>query len=246
MTYTVQENTRLQARAVNDLHVNGKLAAIVVENKSTDTASARLESICQTGPQVGLVNDGQCLLDVTRLRHGNNVTVLHVQNTVLLEDGTQHGLDDNTGGRVRHKGRLFMQLLGEEINTEVSVLASGRRGGDADDLARSALQHQEVAEADVVARDGDSVGNIGATRLARAAVCHSNLFLDVHIDLIMVMVVVRVSNLVSKLVDALAEGVVVAWWRSKHGKLAHLVTYFALLVQSFQKRCGPSDVPSSS
>jgi len=54
-----------------------------------------------------------------------------------------------------------MQLLGEEINTQVSVLASGSGGGDSDDLAGTALKDQEIAEADVVAWDGDGVGSIG-------------------------------------------------------------------------------------
>lgn len=50
-----------------------------------------------------------------------------------------------------------MELLGEEVNTEVAVLASLRRGGNADDLARAALEDQEIANADVVAGDGDGV-----------------------------------------------------------------------------------------
>ena len=52
-----------------------------------------------------------------------------------------------------------MQLLGEEVNTEVTVLASLRGGGDADHLARAALEDQEIANADVMAGDGDSVGS---------------------------------------------------------------------------------------
>jgi hypothetical protein len=60
-----------------------------------------------------------------------------------------------------------MQLLGEEVNTQVSVLASGSRRGDADDLARTTLKDQEIADADVVAWDGDGVGRIG--RLGRRA-----------------------------------------------------------------------------
>jgi len=51
-----------------------------------------------------------------------------------------------------------MELLREEVNTQVAVLAGLRRGGDADDLARTALEDQEIANADVVARDGDGVG----------------------------------------------------------------------------------------
>jgi hypothetical protein len=52
-----------------------------------------------------------------------------------------------------------MELLGEEINAKVAVLASGSRGRDADDLAGAALEDEDVTEADVVARDGDGVGS---------------------------------------------------------------------------------------
>tara|TARA_R110002003_G_scaffold251_8_gene17810 strand:+ start:2846 stop:3040 length:195 start_codon:yes stop_codon:yes gene_type:complete len=51
-----------------------------------------------------------------------------------------------------------MKLLGEQVNTEVAVLASLGGGGDADDLARAALEDQEIANADVVAGDGNGVG----------------------------------------------------------------------------------------
>jgi glycerate-2-kinase len=54
-----------------------------------------------------------------------------------------------------------MQLLGEEINTQVSVLACGRRGGDTDDLAWTTLEDQEIAETDVMAGDSDGVGGVG-------------------------------------------------------------------------------------
>jgi len=49
-----------------------------------------------------------------------------------------------------------VQLSGEEINTQVTVLSSGSRGGDADDLARTSLKDQEIAHTDVVAGNGDS------------------------------------------------------------------------------------------
>jgi len=51
-------------------------------------------------------------------------------------------------------------LSGEEINTQVTVLTSGRGGGDTDNLARASLEHQEVTHTDVVARDGDGVGGL--------------------------------------------------------------------------------------
>jgi len=54
-----------------------------------------------------------------------------------------------------------MQLLGEEVDTQVSVLASGRGGGHADDLARATLEDEEITEADVVAWDGYGIGRVG-------------------------------------------------------------------------------------
>lgn len=107
-----------------------------------------------------MVNNGQALLHIASLGHGHDTATLHVQDAVLLEDRAKHGLDDNTGGRVGDKGRLLVQLLGEQVHTEITILASGSRGRDANDLARSALQHQEVAVTNVVARNGDSIGDV--------------------------------------------------------------------------------------
>lgn len=62
----------------------------------------------------------------------------------------------------------------------------------------------------MVARDGDGVGDETATTgtAARAGLSDADVLLDVYIDVRMgVAVVVRVNNLVGKLVDALAEGV---------------------------------------
>lgn len=50
-----------------------------------------------------------------------------------------------------------MQLLGKQVNTKIAVLAGLGGGGDADDLARAALEDQKIANADVVAGDGDGV-----------------------------------------------------------------------------------------
>jgi len=59
-----------------------------------------------------------------------------------------------------------VKLLGEEVDSEIAMLASLGRSGDADDLARAALQDQEVANADVVARDGDGVRPTAAFNVA--------------------------------------------------------------------------------
>jgi hypothetical protein len=73
-----------------------------------------------------LINDGNGLLDIAGLGHSNDSAFLEIKDTILLEDWAKHSLDDNTGAWVGDEGRLFMQLLGEEINTQVSVLAGGR------------------------------------------------------------------------------------------------------------------------
>lgn len=53
-----------------------------------------------------------------------------------------------------------MQLLGEQVHTEIAVLAGGGRSRDADDLAWPALQQQDIAQADVVAGDGNRAGEV--------------------------------------------------------------------------------------
>jgi hypothetical protein len=144
---------------VDNLVVDSHLETIVVDDEDADTASAVVERLCETVEESRLVKDGKALLDITRLGHGNNATILtDVKNAVLLEDRAEHVLDNDGRSRVGDEGRLLMELLGEQVNTEVTVLSSLGGGGDANDLARASLQDQEVADADVVARDGDGVG----------------------------------------------------------------------------------------
>jgi hypothetical protein len=148
---------------VDDLVVDGQLTALIVDDKDADAATTVVEALGEASEEAGLVKDREALLDVTSLGHGDDVAVItDVKDTVLLEDRAEHVLDDNRRAGVADEGRLLVQLLGEEVNTEVAVLASLSRGGDADDLARAALQDQQVADPDVVAGDGDGVGNHGA------------------------------------------------------------------------------------
>jgi len=81
---------------VDDFHVNRQLAAVISQDHDTDGATTRVESILETLPKLGLVNDRDGLLDITSLSHGNNGTILEIKNTVLLEDWAEHGLDDDT------------------------------------------------------------------------------------------------------------------------------------------------------
>jgi hypothetical protein len=148
---------------VDDLEVNGELATTVVDDEDTDAATAVVEGLSETGEQAALVKDRETLLDITTLGHGDDGTVItDVKNAVLLEDGSDHVLDVHRRAGVAGEGGLLVQLLGEEVNTEVTVLASLGRGGDADDLARATLEDQQVTNADVVAWDGDGGGSDGA------------------------------------------------------------------------------------
>lgn len=196
----------LQARAVDHLHVNGHLATMVVHDEGTDAAAARLKGVGQAGPEVRLVNDGEALLDITGLGHGNKASILEVEHAVLLEDRAAHGLHNNAGGRVGDERGLLVELLGEEVNTEVAVLASGSGGGDADDLARSALEDEDVSVSDVVAGNGNSVGNVVIITTAGAASTAALTDLG-HLD---GLTALRVQDAVSHLVNSVAERVVVA------------------------------------
>lgn len=190
---------------MDDLHVDGHLAAVVADDQDADGATARLERLLEAGPEAALVNDGQVLLDIAGLGHGDDGALLHVEDAVLLEDGAEHGLDNDAGGGVGDKRRLLVELLGEEVDTEVTVLARGSRGRDADDLAGAALEDQDVTEADVVARDRDGVGPGLGVRGDRLATRLGSLGV---LDAVRTF---GVQDTVSKLVESLAERVVVAW-----------------------------------
>lgn len=82
-------------------------------------------------------------------------SILEVKDTVLLQDGSPHGLDNNAWSGVVNGRGLLVELLGEEVDSEVAVLAGSRGGGDPDDLGDAALKDQDVADSDVVAWDGN-------------------------------------------------------------------------------------------
>ena len=71
-----------------------------------------------------------------------------------------HGLDDDARSRVGDGAALLMELLGKQVDAKIAVLARGGGGTDADDLAGAALQHQDVAEADMVAGNANCVGHV--------------------------------------------------------------------------------------
>jgi hypothetical protein len=85
-------------------------------------------------------------------------------------------------------------------------------------LARTALKDQEIADADVVAGDGDSVGRTRGFNTALGSSLRSSAYLNVNFfRLMMVLLMMRfsiedtVTDTVSRLVETVAEGVVVTW-----------------------------------
>jgi hypothetical protein len=50
-----------------------------------------------------------------------------------------------------------MKLLREEVHTEIAMLAGLSGGGDTNDLARTTLKNQEVANADMVAGNRNGI-----------------------------------------------------------------------------------------
>ena len=136
------------------------------------------------------------------------MAVLEVKDAVLLHDGAAHGLDDDAGGGVVDGGGLLVELLGEEVDAEVAVLAGGSRGRDANDLAGTALEDQNVAIADVVSGDGHGVGDAGR---AAGGGRRSGYHLTHDLGVVVVVVVVMVGeDFVCHFVQSVTKRVVVS------------------------------------
>lgn len=206
----------LQTGAVDDLEVDDELTATVVDDEGTDRAAAISKGITDALEQTTLGDDREALLDIAGLGHGDQAAVItEVQDAVGLVDRAEHGLDNDRGGGVGDEAGLLLQLAGEEVNTQVAVLAGLGGDRDADDLAGAALQDEDVANADEVAGDGDGLAgratNAGlndADLLADAVAEPGRATLVTH-DILTVVVVEGVEDAVSSTLDAAAERVVV-------------------------------------
>jgi len=69
---------------------------MIIDHQDPNAATAGAEGIGEARPQIRLINDRDRLLYVASLRHGNNTAILQVKNTILLKDGAQHGLHNDT------------------------------------------------------------------------------------------------------------------------------------------------------
>ena len=214
-----------QSRTVNDLVIHSKLAPLIMNNQNTHTPTTIVVRRSQPLKQTALIKHRQTLLNIARLSHSHDAPVItDVQHAVLLEHGAEHVLHHDRGRGVRDKRRLLVQLLAEQVHAHVPVLARVRRRRDADHLAWPPLQHQQVADADVVAWDRDRVGRPAARNVACAvavlaawgahadlAVFDDDVFFAV-LAVVMVMAAARdgVQDAVGGALDTVAERVVVS------------------------------------
>lgn len=197
---------------MDDLVVDDELAATVVDDEGTDGTTAVSEGIADALEEVALGDDGETLLDIARLGHGDETVVItEVQDAVGLEDGAEHGLDNHGGRGIGDEAGLLLQLAGEEVDTEVTVLAGLGGDRDADHLARAALKDQDVANADEVAGDGDGLASGAAVAgLDDADVLTGSSDLT-GVGLLMLGVGEGVQDTVGSALNAAAEGVVLAF-----------------------------------
>ena len=201
---------------MDDLEVDDELAATVVDDEGADGATAVGEGVTDALEQVALGDDGETLLDVAGLGHGDDAGVVtEVQDAVGLVDGAQHGLDNDRGRGVGDEARLLLQLAGEQVDTEVAVLASLGGDRDTDHLARATLQDEDVANADEVAGDGDGLaGGATGTGLDDADLLTDAIGVAggttlVADDDVLLVVVEGVQHTVGSTLDTAAERVVV-------------------------------------
>jgi hypothetical protein len=74
---TAKQRTRfLQTRTVDDLHVNGELTTTITQDQDANGTTAGIKGFLEAGPEAGLIDHGNGLLDVTSLSHGNDCIVL--------------------------------------------------------------------------------------------------------------------------------------------------------------------------
>ena len=208
------------------LVINDQLTSTIIDDQSSNTTSAIRESALDLAEETIVVNDGKALLDITRLSHADKVAVItDVEDAVLLKDWSTHALDIDRRFWVGVEAALLLQFLGEEIDTKVAILTSLRRHADANDLARTTLKDDKIANADEVAGDGHGPGRVAAvawlhesdllslatSNSARAIVLDSDIDFSAITTMVMVMMVVvveRMGNSFSNTLRASTEAVV--------------------------------------
>jgi hypothetical protein len=149
---------------VNNLIVNSQFLSVIRDDQDANGSRTMTESLLQLAPEMALVNNLETLLDLTGLGHGNELAIItNVDKTILLKDRAEQGVENHWRRGMRNNARFFMKLLGEKVNTKVSVLAGLGAGGNTNDLARTVLENHEIANADVMTRDGEGALGLGVS-----------------------------------------------------------------------------------
>ncbi|KAK4956142.1 hypothetical protein LTR66_013364, partial [Elasticomyces elasticus] len=61
---------------MHDLVVNSELPPLVTNNQHPNTPTSVIEAVAKTGEKTALIKDGQTLLDIARLSHGDDTAVI--------------------------------------------------------------------------------------------------------------------------------------------------------------------------
>lgn len=83
-------------RQVNNLVINSQFLSMVRDDQDANRSGTVTESLLQLAPEMALVDNLETLLDLTGLGHGDELAIVtDVDEAVLLEDGTQQGVENH-------------------------------------------------------------------------------------------------------------------------------------------------------
>lgn len=204
---------------MDDLVINCQFASSIIDDQNPNTASTIGKSIVEPGPQPALINNWETLLDITSFGHGHDTSIItDVKNTVLLEDRTEHTLNDDRGRWVGYEAGFFMKLLGEEIDSEVAMLSSLSGRGDPNHLAWSTLNDQQIANPDMMAGNGDGVWpstTLDETNTLTHTITHTSraavFSVDDNLFTIVTMMMKGVKDTIGGSLDSVTDGVVMTF-----------------------------------
>jgi hypothetical protein len=57
---------------MDDLHVNSKLSPMVTDDQDSDATATSIEGFGEAGPELGLIDNGERLLDIAGFGHRNH------------------------------------------------------------------------------------------------------------------------------------------------------------------------------
>jgi len=150
--------------------VNSKFLARIRNDKNADRSRSTAECLLETRPEMTLIDHFESLLNFASLSHGNELSIFpDINQAILLEDGAKKRMENDRRGWVRNNARLFVQLLGKQVDTEVTMLSGLGWSGNTNDLTWPVLKDNEIANTDVVTRNRESgrLGNMDGGDMTR-------------------------------------------------------------------------------